>query len=228
MARHNNVEQVGFINTNPGEAELIMAGGEFCGNAARSTAWRILNGNTGELKIKVSGVSRSLRAGVTPDGMAWAEMPIDTDPNMIQELEKGMHQVSMDGITHLVVFAAPPTQDSEAIKKIARSLLEEKGLTSETAAGVMYVEFDQEKEKYKLEPIVFVRDVNTLYYESACGSGTTALGLVLAKKQGTAINEVAILQPSGQDIFVSVEYDGKKFGFASIKGAVQELGRGEI
>ena len=80
---YKNVEQVGFVNLDPISPELMMAGGEFCGNATRSTAWLVLDGHPGEVNIKVSGVKGKLRAGVTPNGEAFAQMPIYADTSRI-------------------------------------------------------------------------------------------------------------------------------------------------
>ena len=38
MKKYSKVEQVGFVNPDPTEPELLMAGREFCGNATRSAA----------------------------------------------------------------------------------------------------------------------------------------------------------------------------------------------
>lgn len=72
-------------------------------------------------------------------------------------------------------------------------------------------------------PVVYVRDADTLYYETACGSGTTALGLTLAEQKGVSINDVPIIQPSGMLIKFSVDYDGDKFGYAQISGPIEQL-----
>ena len=53
MAKHPNVEQVGFIELNH-KPELQMAGGEFCGNATRSAASIYLNGKSGDLQMFVN------------------------------------------------------------------------------------------------------------------------------------------------------------------------------
>jgi len=80
MQKNANVEQVGFIEKIKGQYRLLMAGGEFCGNALRSAAFAFLNGKPGEIKIKVSGVKKPLKAGVHKKGNAWAQMPIPISP----------------------------------------------------------------------------------------------------------------------------------------------------
>ena len=53
MAQYDDfVEQVGFVNTDIKNPELMMAGGEFCGNATRSAVKYYLNDKQGDLNIK--------------------------------------------------------------------------------------------------------------------------------------------------------------------------------
>src|SRR5579872_2033523 len=79
MSIYPNIEQVGFVSLTPGNVELTMAGGEFCGNATRRTAWLALNGQNRNLEIKVSGAGKKLKAGVTELGEGYAEMPVYAD-----------------------------------------------------------------------------------------------------------------------------------------------------
>ena len=118
MGRHCEVEQVGFFGVGADGPALIMTGGEFCGNAARSAAWHYLGGRPGETALHVSGASRPIRAGVcVPAGVvhrstagsecsaapvAWAEMPLGGGC-IAKNVGKGMFWVEMEGISHLVL-----------------------------------------------------------------------------------------------------------------------------
>lgn len=226
MKFYPNVEQVGFINLqeNP---ELVMAGGEFCGNATRSTIWLALNGNAGEIMIQVSGVTSQLRAGITSNGEAYSQMPVYENPEKIQkDSDPTNFIVEMEGITHLIRFCADEIKDLsvEDTKKAAMALIIEKKLDQCPAAGIIYTE--KSDEGWKIIPVVYVRDINTLFYETACGSGTAALGLVLAKQQGKSIKDVSIQQPSGLSIKISVNFNGEKFIDAQISGPITPLQEG--
>ncbi len=70
---HKDVEQVGFISTK--NCELIMAGGEFCGNATRCSASYYLKDKPGLIDIKVSGTSKILKAGIDSLGKAFSQIP---------------------------------------------------------------------------------------------------------------------------------------------------------
>ncbi|PIV08581.1 hypothetical protein COW57_00450 [Candidatus Roizmanbacteria bacterium CG17_big_fil_post_rev_8_21_14_2_50_39_7] len=230
MQMFPNIEQVGFVNLNIEELELMMAGGEFCGNATRSTAYLALNGQPGEVAIKVSGVKDKLRAGVAQNGEAYAQMPIYQDANRVsQDLENPRNSiVYMEGITQYVNWDTSSIEgkNPDEIKKQAMELMREKGLDTSPAAGVMYVK--ETPQGLEIVPVVYVRDINTLFYETACGSGTTAVGLTLAKQSGSSIKDVTIYQPSGLPIKVSVDYDGNEFGYAQIQGPVEIQGTGTL
>lgn len=221
MAENPNVEQVGFVNLDIKDAELMMAGGEFCGNATRSTAWQILQGKTGEILIKVSGVKSKLRAGVDEKGNAWAEMPIYKNPKMIKLIDKDRAIVMMEGITHVVMNDEYPDTSSEDLKKITLKILQKLGLSeSVPASGVMFL--SRSNDGIKMRPVVWVRDIKTLFDETACGSGTTAVGLVEALKQGKSVN-LPVIQPTGMVINIKIDFDGKEFGRAVISGPIQVL-----
>lgn len=218
-----NVEQVGFVNCQT--PELMMAGGEFCGNATRSAAFLILDGKPGEVLIKASGVKQKLKAGVNSDGEAYAQMPILPTTSSITA-DGSDFLVELEGITHFVDFTKNATDglSTDEIKLKAMQAIKEKGLDSFPAAGVIYVA--QDNESLRIEPVVYVRDLDTLYYETACGSGTTALGMILALQKGKSVKNIAILQPSGMSIKVSVDFEGTTFGYTQIQGAIELLKKG--
>ena len=69
MAKHANVEQVGFVEIGK-RPELQMAGGEFCGNATRSAASIYLNGKEGNLQMLVNSKD-VINTGIDENGKAW-------------------------------------------------------------------------------------------------------------------------------------------------------------
>ena len=226
--KYPNIEQVGFINFDPHNAELIMSGGEFCGNATSSAAHLILHGKQGKLTIKVSGVKEKLIAGVTESGEGFSQMPVFSDASSIKADNHGNALVAMEGITHYVDFDADKIKGLtiEEVKEKARKQMTEMRIDQELACGIIYVK--KIKDQLSIHPIVYVRDADTLYYETACGSGTTALGLVLAKKEGRDIKELPIIQPSGLTIKVTVSFNGKTFTYAQIQSSIQKIYEGKL
>lgn len=221
MKKYSKVEQVGFVNPNPTEPELLMAGGEFCGNATRSAAWYILDGKPGEIFIKVSGAGTKLRAGVDEKGNAWAQMPIYANPSKITSLGNGSAIIPMEGITYVVIENIYSRASTDKLKQITMQLLRDLGLDkSVPAAGVVFS--NKSRSGVKIRPVVFVRDINTLFYESACGSGATAVGLLEALKKGGSVN-LPVVQPTGMLINVRVSFNGTEFEQAIISGLVTVL-----
>ena len=226
MESYPTVEQVGFVDLDPALPKLMMAGGEFCGNATRSTAWLALGGQPGELLVQVSGVSKLLRAGVTDKKEAFAEMPIYSDLAKITEDPEvpGNYVVKMEGITQYIAFDTEVISGltPDEIKITAKKRIDENDLGRFPAAGVIYSQ--KNGDGWRITPVVFVpgaSDEGTLFLETACGSGTTALGMVLAMQQGASIKDVPIMQPSGLAIAVSVEFDGQSFQQAQISGPLE-------
>lgn len=227
LQRYPTVEQVGFVDLSTTSAELVMTGEEFCGNATRSAAWLALKGKPGKLKIKVSGVQRKLQAGVTASNEAFAQMPIYPDVSKVTQDDTN-RIVEMEGITHYINFNTEQIAglSTDEIKEKSMELIRAKNLDQFAASGIMYCK--KECNLWRVTPIVYVRAINTLYAETACGSGTTALGLVLALQKGTSITEVPIIQPTNAPIKVTVEYDGTSFGYAQISGPISEILKGTI
>ncbi|HUD44881.1 MAG TPA: hypothetical protein VMR41_05030 [Patescibacteria group bacterium] len=227
MKMFPSVEQIGFYEYDQGkkEAVLEMAGREFCGNATRSTAWQVLQGQPGTIDIKVSNVANKLKAGVTESGEAFAQMPIYDDPKYITEDpdKPGNYTVRLEGITHYLDFNTKQLEGltEDQIKEKGMQEIRQRGLDKEPAAGTIYVKKDNGG--YTITPVVYVRDMDTLYLETACGSGTAALGLVLALQKGESIKDISIKQPSGLPIKVSVAFDGKRFGYTQIQGSIEKL-----
>ncbi len=222
MKRHTNVEQVGFINDN-GKKELQMAGGEFCGNATRSAAYNYLNGKQGKIQICVNSKDKII-AGVDKDKKAWCEIPLPEKSNIITEIEKGIFIVDLKGITIVVIqdFQAQKYLcNKDKLKQVGRKLIDDYNLVDNSAVGVMFCE--NKKEKIKINPIVWVKSIDTLFYETACGSGSMAVCIVESylKKQKEKID---IIQPSGLIITASVDYKNDRFQQSIISGNIENDG----
>jgi diaminopimelate epimerase len=221
MAQSPNVEQVGFVSSENGQYTLTMAGGEFCGNATRAAAWLFLQGAPGEMRIAVSGVAEPLQAGVTAAGDAWAQMPVHRDLREIEALEDGIFLVRLEGIAHLVLSAekaAAYLQAKEDLKEQAKRLLHRHHLLAEPAAGVLFLE--ALPTGLQLHPCVYVSGIHTMFYETACGSGTMAVGLLQARLSGQDVT-LPLRQPSGETITAQVWQQNAAVTRAVISGSIQ-------
>ncbi len=223
MSKYDFVEQVGFINPDINNPELVMAGGEFCGNATRSAIKYYLRDQEGLLKIKVSGVKKKLDAGIDKNGNVWVDMPIIKGDykNSVTQINGNSAIIRMYGITHLVIESDDINKkySKEKLKEYAYEILEEYNLLQEDAAGVMFIE--KRDNNIELTPIVFVREINTLFYETACGSGTTAVAIYESFKTNKNVS-INVLQPSGKVINVETKTENNSILNVRISGKVEE------
>lgn len=212
-----SIEQVGFVEEG-NEPEIEMAGGEFCGNATRSAASYYLKGMPGIIKIKVNGKDY-INAGVYENGNAWCEIPLYHGEDVIVQKEVGIYQVKMNGMVSIVILediAQQYLKDKTKLKEVAVQFIEKYNLRDQEAVGVMFLEKDV---KLKIHPVVWVKDVNTIYYESGCGSGTTATAMVEAFLTNES-QKLEIIQPSGLIITAEITIQNQHIIRAVISGNV--------
>lgn len=210
------IEQVGFIDLK--KPELQMAGGEFCGNATRSCVYLYLDGRPGTVWIKTSGTSRMLKAGVDEGGNCWTQIPLPQKILSMVLTEK-YTIVPLDGITHVVYPINQRFPSFQAAKQMAKSILTSLNLLKTTpAAGVMFIR--SKGDQLAIEPIVWVRDIQTFFYETACGSGTMAVGLWQALSGNKPITDVEVIQPTGETISATVRRSGNSLTEGVIRGKV--------
>lgn len=231
---HLSAEQVGFLSTTEPIPRLDMMGGEFCGNATRSAAAYLarlghhsmaVSGGFFTGKMHVSGVTGplSVRGRVNGSLEAGVQMPISPCGDWISEHSRGVHVVHLDGITHVLLCedASPFPHDFETT---AATIREDLALANREAVGCIW--YSSQSQTLAIKPVVWVRETQSVYYETACGSGTLALALLLAKQGKT--REVTVKQPSGSTITASVSLseDGQVDG-AWIDGPVQIIAEGK-
>ncbi len=224
IAKHNNfVEQVGFIDLNK-KPELQMAGGEFCGNATRSAAFMYLTGKEGTLEVIVNGTD-VVKAGVNDKQMAWCEIPLYHGDDVVTLMEEGIYKVKMNGMISIVIKEDVAkkylSSDEDEMKKVGMDFVHKYNLEESEAVGVMLCEKDNGV--LKINPVVWVKSVDTLFYETACGSGTTATVMVEAYLHHTSM-KLDILQPSGLIINADITNNNGSITKAVISGPVETDG----
>ena len=167
MEEDSRIEQVGFVSET--EKRLTMAGGEFCGNATRCA---ILYYDTKENESIMIN-NKIIKGGKEEDNI-WCEIPVDKYKFSI--IEKDIYKVELEGITMIIV--------KEKISKnyLSKNLKEEgmkiinKYKILDDAVGVIFLE--KENSKFKIYPLVWVKNIVTVFLENACGSGTIATSIV--------------------------------------------------
>jgi len=190
-------EQVAFVT---GDTSMEMCGLEFCGNASRSFALMLAKErqieNTAKIQIQVSGCNETLGVDVDPaNNYTRIKMPlpvsvIHMEDTGIDFLE-GACLVDLDGIMHAVVT---DVEASDANFVLAKDYINDK--YAPPAMGVMF--FDSEKNF--LTPVVYVRDVDTTYFEGSCGTGSTAVAAAFTVEETSGIFQFELEQPAGMII----------------------------
>lgn len=94
---------------------------------------------------------------------------------------------------HVVIEGAFPTNPAD-YQQAHRSIVEEFNLGEREAVGVIWYERDHDT--VTIHPVVWVKAVDTFFYEESCGSGTIAVGKV------TGIT--SIVQPTGKRIAAGI------------------------
>ncbi len=227
MERHPAVEQVGFVRfTEEGgvDAELRMAGGEFCGNASMCAAALALlrcGGERGEVSLRVSGAGDPVRVRLEKSGenafRAGVRMPkaqaIEKRSFAFEGRTGSLLLVRMEGISHLLVekdsgfFAL--RDDCAAAERAVRLWcreLEADGL------GLMFLE----RETLRLIPLVYVPGSATCFWENSCASGSAAVGMALAARNGEAA-ELSLSEPGGILRVASDPRSGETWLFGQVR-----------
>lgn len=202
-----------------------------------SVKWILSQGNQLDFFVEVSGAHNLLKVQAFFDPVSnhlldiIVPMPIRSGKDCIEKCREITRDgntmqasvVHLDGISHVVVSAEDYRKIGGKVGELseAKRILDDLGLSSLEAAGVLFV--TGESDILSINPIVYVRETNTLIPETACGSGTIALVQKVALDRGSGIT-LSIKQPSGRVIIGSVNFDGERFSNATIRGVVTIVG----
>ena len=186
MQLEPSCEQAANIYEEQGyDIALRMSGGEFCGNACMCAAalaakkMGIDDGNftvfvdgTGPVKTRIKG------------GRGSVEMP---KPLEIAEFQ-GYPMVRFKGIDHLIVNGIPENKKhwEQRIRQWC----------SREALGIMFLNGSV------MTPLVYVKESDTLFWESSCASGTSAVGFLLDR-------DIKLKEPAGEMEFSNGVLSGK-------------------
>ena len=175
--------------TSKNTCELVMSGGEFCGNACRA-ATIFMYQKYGSKKsqitingIKVSGFCDNVKSEISLKRK-----------DIIVSVKKGVLNggfytlVIQKQMTQVVIVEDSKLYKSEPTTNYAQQIKEQLGL-DDKAVGVIFLSKNNE-----MKPFVWVKDIDTFYEETACGSGSISSALAIQKSQN---KKYYITQPSG-------------------------------
>jgi diaminopimelate epimerase len=162
-----------------------MMGGEFCGNALRCLGrwWAETHpDHAGPVRGEISGCEHPLTLWTEGDDVR-AELPL---PDSLSEWE-GMPAAVFPGIVH--ALRRGPALPEKKTASLTRALCRR---YAAPAAGILALREDGRT----MTPAVYVRDTDTLFFESSCASGSAAAGMVLAARAGGPVS-LSLDEPGG-------------------------------
>lgn len=222
----SRIEQVLFAYESSFENKIywhgIMSGEEFCVNALRALGYYLLDGEDGDIDIFSSGINSLINIEIFNKS---AIIKLGFKSLVLEDklLEADTFLVRLSGITHVVVKENSKFYRLNIDNEYIEGLLDYFDLKNELAAGIMFLDKND-----SLKPFVYVRDVESLFYETACGSGSIACSIVL-KKYFNYADKIAIKQPSDFTLNISFEnMNNLDSAYVHLSGNVLCLGKKEI
>ena len=225
-------EQAGYIEIpeNPAAAKrLQMMAGEFCGNASLSLAAVLAEekglsvGEETEILLEVSGADSLVNCLMKKEEKGFSGRVAMPLPKAMEHKEFHLNGetyeldvVVFEGISHIIV---PVSLWGEKAVEMAEQAAKVWAAEMPAAFGILL--FDEEKGE--LKPLVSVQGV-TLIWERGCGSGTSAIGVYLAMKEGKSLS-VSLKQPGGI-MGAEVSVENGKITSLFITGKVSIVAKG--
>ncbi len=219
MKKEKDVEQVGYIyRDGQGDIALRMAGGEFCGNATMSVAAYHLEKRketTGIVKVHIMDDDTIIDVKANLDDKGIWETEETLYSNKIERKNFDTYNrlpiVFFDSISHIIIEEKALIKDLCESKK-AEDLIKKWAREIDTRAlGIMFYD----REDSKLTPLVYVKDIETLFWERSCASGTVATGLYIAYNIKDTIDETFV-EPGGI-LRVKADPTGKAILYGKVK-----------
>ncbi|HKU18854.1 MAG TPA: hypothetical protein VJP80_06300 [Candidatus Saccharimonadales bacterium] len=212
------IEQCCLVAT-PRSADAVlrvaMFGGEFCGNATRGALWLLAKDRYSSGLVEVSGVDYPLAFEIQGREVL-LEMPLPRQGQLLRPVAEGQ-LVQLDGITQLVVSQTGQAQNPRALltKLLSTNTYD---LARQPCVGVACYDSISGQAQF----CVWVRDVGTMFDETACGSGTCAIGIARAWESGKD-TALSVIQPSGEVIKTTATYAAGSVRTSFIAGTVEIL-----
>lgn len=224
-------EQVGFLEKPEAPAcrcRLQMMGGEFCGNATMSLAAyltrnELADGEETTVPLEVSGAAGVLDCRIRREGDFFegtVRMPEARTCEKEDRLWNGrkvpVTRVELDGITHLIL-REPIPDDAEA-ERMLRAWAETVG---DEAVGLL----QWNDAEGRMRPLVLVKPTGTAVWETGCGSGSSAVGVMKALEHDDPVTVTDVRQGGGM-IRVTVNKNEKCPLTITITGKVRLVREG--
>jgi diaminopimelate epimerase len=169
--------------------------------------------------VEVSGVDRPLIFNVREKEVR-LEMPLPQGGELVRRVSEGW-LVQLDGIAQLVTKPEPEQTPRQLLESLFDS--NKYQLTEQPAVGVSV--YDEASKQAAF--CVWVKEVDTTFDETACGSGTCAIGVAQAWETGRSTT-LDVIQPSGEVIRTEASYGPGGVNGSFIAGGVKMLYDGAL
>ncbi|MBA3532856.1 MAG: hypothetical protein H0T73_13100 [Ardenticatenales bacterium] len=203
LMNSEGVEQVAFLEQpqdTSASSRVQMMGGEFSGNGLASAALCTSElGRLSEVRVESSGLEEV--AHVTIDRLARGfrcQITFALREFGLSQLTPDHFLVSLSGISHVIALV----ENTNSSARNAQILLQDMGPPDDIASGMIFAR--QENLKWVITPFVAVRGVNSFVAESACASGSLALGLVVLHQHDGPECKIQVIQPSSAAIGIQL------------------------
>lgn len=157
---------------------------------------------------------------------------VPLDGASAEQVQQGLWLVRLPGMAHLLADSGKirqPDFSGSDWRKESEALRLMGGLLDEAASGVVWFERLADN-AFGIHPAVAVKATASEHLESACGSASLALALMLIKnpERGALVRDgLRVIQPSGQSLLVMPE-PGLEPASAWVAGPVHLAARGTL
>lgn len=224
MEKYSQVEQVGFFDNKINR--LQMASGEFCMNATRCAVYEYFKENKDKIEISVSGTDKKMIGRVLNDNKVEIRLDICKNINDLIDIKNNFTCVKLDGILIATLdeekskkYIYKLRENEEIAKNEIKQLMIKEIETEEKAIGMIFLE--KVSDKIKINPVVWVKDIDTVFYETACGSGS--LGTAIYNYYKNKEEKIELTQPSGYSINIELDTKDQYIESAIVSGIVEEV-----
>ena len=162
------VEQIGFAGTKNKLPFLNMMGGELCVNGTIALA-------------SVCGKKGKLFTSGLQNPIFYRNVNRNTSINLNINYKKLNNKVLLEGIGYIYL-----KRKIKNPKKLLSDLCNQYNFP---AFGILY------SQNNKIQPVVYVKQTDSLFAETACGSGSIAFSILTGKRN--------IIQPTGKTIIIN-------------------------
>ena len=224
MKDNSKIEQVGFLKK---YSDLIyrleMAGFEFCGNASRAFACFLVKEKyvlKNNFQISVSDYEDLLECNVKQkEGNYYSTIDLKLNKNIndfVKKMilnEQDVYIVNLPGINHLLLDQTKFKFNKDNCLNDAKNIIKELNLLNLAAIGVIW--YDENR----INPVVYVRVIDSLFYENSCGSGSISYGIYhsfLKKTDGKF--KFDVVQKNNEVVVVEVELENNIIISAKLSG----------